>query len=85
MGFPGEDIFAAVDASQGSGGSQGLAHIHDLTFFVDGRIDATQPWQTINDAGTTAHAAMYRPIAMRTGSHEQPGGAGMVPGAGAES
>ena len=82
MGFPGEDIFAAVDASQGSGGSQGLAHIHDLTFFVDGRIDATQPWQTINDAGTTAHAAMYRPIAMRTGITNNPVAPGWFQGPG---
>ena len=82
MGFPGEDIFAAVDASQGSGGSQGLAHIHDLTFFVDGRIDATQPWQTINDSGTTAHAAMYRPIAMRTGITNNPVAPGWFQGPG---
>jgi hypothetical protein len=82
MGFPGEDIFAAVDAGQGSGGSQGLAHIHDLTFFVDGRIDATQPWQTINDTGTTAHAAMYRPIAMRTGITNNPVAPGWFQGPG---
>ena len=82
MGFPGEDIFAAVDGSQGSGGSQGLAHIHDLTFFVDGRIDATQPWQTINDSGTTAHAAMYRPIAMRTGITNNPLAPGWFQGSG---
>ncbi len=82
MGFPGEDIFAAVDASQGTGGSQGLAHIHDLTFFVDGRIDATQPWQTINDSGTTAHAAMYRPIAMRTGITNNPVAPGWFQGPG---
>ncbi len=81
-GFPGEDIFAAVDASQGSGGSQGLAHIHDLTFFVDGRIDATQPWQTINDSGTTADAAMYRPIAMRTGVTNNPVAPGWFQGPG---
>ena len=82
MGFPGEDIFAAVDASQGSGGSQGLAHIHDLTFFVDGRIDATQPWQTINDSGTTAHAAMYRPIATRSGVTSNPVAPGWFQGPG---
>ena len=68
--------------SQGSGGSQGLAHIHDLTFFVDGRIDATQPWQTINDSGTTAHAAMYRPIAMRTGVTNNPVAPGWFQGPG---
>jgi hypothetical protein len=83
VGFPGEDIFAAVDASQGSGGAQGTAHIHDLTFFVDGRIDATQPWQTINDSGTTAHAAMYRPIAMRSGVTSNPTAPGWFQGPGA--
>ena len=65
--MPGEDIFAGPDPSQTTGTNQGPAHIHDLTFLLDERIDATQAWQTINDSGTTAHAAMYRPIAMRSG------------------
>jgi hypothetical protein len=82
VSFPGEDIFAAPDASQGPGGPQGAAHIHDLSFFVDGRIDATQPWQTINDSGTTAHAAMYRPIAMRSGITNDPVAPGWFQGSG---
>ena len=82
VSFPGEDIFAAPDASQGSGGSQGAAHIHDLTFFVDGRIDATLPWQTINDSGTTAHTAMYRPIAMRSAVTNNPVAPGWFQGPG---
>jgi hypothetical protein len=72
VGFPGEDIFQAPDPSQGPGYNQGAAHIHDLTFLVDGRIDATQPWQTINDSGTTAHAAMYRPLAPLSGVANNP-------------
>ncbi len=72
VGMPGEDVFAGPDPSQTTGQSQGQAHIHDLTLYVDSRIDATQAWQSINDSGTTAHAAMYRPIAMRSGVTNNP-------------
>ena len=85
VGFPGEDIFQAPDPSQGPGYSQGAAHIHDLTFLLDGRIDATQPWQTVNDSGTTAHAALYRPIATPHRGGQRSAGAGLVPGLGHES
>jgi hypothetical protein len=82
-GFPGEDIFAGPDPSLTTGTSQGAAHIHDLTFFIDGRIDATQAWQSVNDSGTTAHAAMYRPIAMRSGVTNNPTAPGWFQGPGA--
>jgi len=72
LGMPGEDIFQGPDPSQGPGYNQGAAHIHDLTFLVDGRIDATLPWQSINDSGTTAHAAMYRPVATLSGVSSNP-------------
>ncbi len=72
LGMPGEDIFQGPDPSQGQGYNQGAAHIHDLTFLVDGRIDATLPWQSINDSGTTAHAAMYRPVATLSGVSSNP-------------
>ncbi len=49
---------------------------------MDGRIDATQPWQTINDSGTTAHAAMYRPIATRSGVTNNPLAPGWFQGSG---
>ncbi len=82
-GFPGEDIFAAPDPSQTTGVNQGAAHIHDLTFMVDARIDATQPWQIINDAGTTAMAALYRPIAQKSGVSSNPLAPGWFQGPGA--
>jgi hypothetical protein len=82
VGFPGEDIFQAPDPSAGGAVNQGAAHIHDLTFLVDSRIDATQPWQTVNDAGTTAHAAMYRPVAQLTGVSSNPMAPGWFQGAG---
>ncbi len=82
-GFPGEDIFAAPDPSQGPGVNQGAAHIHDLTLLVDGRIDATQPWQSVNDSGTTARAALYRPIAQKTGITNNPVAPGWFQGPGA--
>jgi hypothetical protein len=85
VSFPGEDIFAAADASISGGGPQGAAHIHDLSLFVDGRIDATQAWQTINDSGTTAHAAMYRPLAMRSGVTNNPVAPGWFQGPGANA
>lgn len=72
VSFPGEDIFAGPDPSQTQGVNQGAAHIHDLTFLVDSRIDATLPWQIVNDAGTTAKAAMYRPIAQKSGVSSNP-------------
>jgi hypothetical protein len=72
VSFPGEDIFAGPDPSQTQGANQGAAHIHDLTFLVDSRIDATLPWQIVNDAGTTAKAAMYRPIAQKSGVSSNP-------------
>jgi hypothetical protein len=70
--FPGEDIFQGPDPSQGQGFSQGAAHIHDLTFLVDSRIDATLPWQMVNDTGTTPRPALYRPIAQKTGVSSNP-------------
>jgi hypothetical protein len=70
--FPGEDLFAAPDPSLTQGVSQGGAHLHDLTINLDDRIDATQAWQIINDSGTTAKAAMYRPIASNSGLANNP-------------
>lgn len=80
--FPGEDGFAAPDPSLTTGVSQGAAHIHDLTFLVDNRIDATLPWQIVNDSGTTAKAAMYRPVGQLTGIGEDPLAPGWFQGAG---
>jgi hypothetical protein len=80
--FPGEDIFAAPDPSQGPGVNQGAAHIHDLTLLIDSRIDATQPWQSVTDAGTTAKAALYRPIAQKTGVTNNPLAPGWFQGSG---
>lgn len=82
-GFPGEDIFQAPDPSQMQGISQGGVHIHDLTFFVDSRIDATLPWQIINDSGTTSKAAMYRPIAQKSPVANNPMAPGWFQGSGA--
>lgn len=79
-GFPGEDIFAAPDPSVTQGINQGYAHIHDLTFYVHSGIDATQPWQLVNDSGTTQMAAMYRPVAERTGVSSDPRGPGWMQG-----
>ncbi len=81
-GFPGEDIFQAPDPSTGQGVSQGAAHIHDLTFLVDGRIDATQPWQTVNDSGILTHPALYRPIAQRSAVANDPLAPGWFQGPG---
>lgn len=80
--FPGEDIFAAPDPSSAGGVNQGAAHIHDLTFLLDSRIDATQPWQIISDSGTTAKAALYRPIAQKTGVSNDPVAPGWFQGGG---
>jgi hypothetical protein len=80
--FPGEDIFQGPDPSQGPGVSQGASHIHDLTFLVDSRIDATLPWQVVNDTGTTAKPAMYRPIAQKTGVSSNPLAPGWFQGPG---
>ena len=85
VGFPGEDIFQAPDPSLGQGSAQGAAHIHDLTFLVDSRIDATLPWQSINDSGTTAHAALYRPIGHKTAIANNPLAPGWFAGAGPNS
>jgi len=82
-GFPGEDIFQAPDPSMTTGVNQGPAHIHDLTVFVDSRIDATRAWQLINDSGTTAKTAMYRPIAQKSGVSSNPLAPGWFQGPGA--
>jgi len=81
-GFPGEDIFAAPDPSQTTGVNQGPAHIHDLTLNVDARIDATEPWQIVNDSGTIAEAALYRPIAQKSGVSSNPTAPGWFQGPG---
>jgi hypothetical protein len=82
IGYPGEDIFAGPDPSGGQGVNQGEAHIHDLTFMVDSRIDATQPWQVVNDSSTTAKAALYRPIAQKSGVSSNPLAPGWFQGPG---
>jgi hypothetical protein len=82
VGYPGEDIFQAPDPSQTQGVNQGAAHIHDLTFLLDGRIDATLPWQVVNDSGTVARAALYRPIAQRTAVASNPLAPGWFQGPG---
>ena len=84
-GFPGEDIFAGPDPSQTTGVNQGPAHIRDLTLLVDARIDATQSWQIINDAGTAAEAALYRPIAQKSGVSSNPLAPGWFQGPGANA
>lgn len=80
-GFPGEDIFQAPDPSLEQGLSQGAAHIHDLTFYLHEGIDATAPWDLVNDSGTTHKAAMYRPVAERTGLTSDPTAPGWMQGA----
>jgi hypothetical protein len=82
VGFPGEDIFQGPDPSGGQGVSQGAAHIHDLTLLLDSRIDATLPWQVVNDSGTTAEPALYRPIAQKTGVSSNPLAPGWFQGPG---
>jgi hypothetical protein len=79
--MPGEDLFQAPDPSLMQGVNQGAAHIHDITFLFDSRIDATQPWQKVNDSGTTAVAAMYRPVAALSGVAANPLAPGWMVGA----
>jgi hypothetical protein len=50
-GFRGKIFFRAPIRARGKASPRGAAHIHDLTFLVDSRIDATLPWQTVNDTG----------------------------------
>ena len=82
LGFPGEDIFAAPDSAGGAGYTQGIAHIHDLTFWVDARIDATAAWQIIGDTGTVSKPAMYRPIAQNSAVASDPLAPGWFQGSG---
>jgi hypothetical protein len=79
--MPGEDLFQAPDPSLTQGVSQGAAHIHDMTFLFDSRIDATQPWQKVNDSGTTAVAALYRPVAALSAVAANPLAPGWMVGA----
>ncbi|HET6219820.1 MAG TPA: hypothetical protein VFE27_22530 [Acidobacteriaceae bacterium] len=81
VGMPGEDIFQAPDPSLGPGVNQGSAHIHDLTFLPDGRIDATQTWQKCNDSGCTTVQPMYRPVATLSGVAADPLAPGWMVGA----
>ena len=71
-GFSGRGHLSGPRPQPGARSNQGAAHIHDLTFLVDARIDATLPWQVVNDTGTTAKAAMYRPIAQKSGVSSNP-------------
>lgn len=80
--FPGEDTFAAPDPSQTGPVNQGASHIHDLTFLIDSRIDATQAWQIINDSGTISKPANYRPIAQLSGVSSDPLAPGWFQGSG---
>ena len=84
-GFPGEDIFAAPDPSVTTGVNQGSAHIHDLTFSLDQRIDATRPWQLINETTVTSHPGVYRPIAPNTSISNSPLAPGWFQGGGANN
>jgi hypothetical protein len=80
-GFPGEDMFAAPDPSITTGVNQGTAHIHDLSFNLDQRIDATQAWQLCAEASCTTKQAAYRPIATQSGVANNPLAPGWIVGA----
>jgi hypothetical protein len=80
--FPGENGFAAPDPAVAIFNGQGASHIHDLTGNVDGRIDATQAWQIINDSGTFAKPAMYNPIDQRSAIANDPLAPGWFQGSG---
>lgn len=84
-GFPGEDVFAAPDPSLGASGNQGQAHIHDLTIFVDSRIDATKPWQGIVESVVASHTGLYRPIATESVIANNPIAPGWFQGPGANA
>jgi hypothetical protein len=79
--MPGEDLFQAPDPSQVQGVNQGAAHIHDIQFDFDSRIDATLPWQKCNDSGCTAQTPLYRPGAALSGVAADPLAPGWMVGA----
>lgn len=81
-GFPGETILAFPDTSTGSSGQGDNVHLHDFTARVDNRIDATLPWQIINDSGTTSKAALYQPTGILTAGSSNPGAPGWFQGSG---
>ena len=81
-GFPGENILTAPDPSTGSLAPGNGVHIHDIVADVDMRINATQPWQIINAAGTTAKTAVYQPTGILSGVANNPLGAGWMQGSG---
>ncbi len=82
-GFPGEDVFAEPDPAKGSSGEGNSVHIHDMTWNVDNRIDATQAWQILDDTGTHAKTPVYRPTGIRTALSNNPVAPGWFEGSGA--
>lgn len=71
--FPaGEDAFATPDAFTAGGEQQGSTHLNDFAVFINGGIDATKAWTKVNDSGTTAITALYRPGYFRTKDSNNP-------------
>jgi hypothetical protein len=71
IGAPGEDMFAAPDAYT-TPTNQGAVHLYDFGVILEGGIDATQAWSLINDSGTSAKTALYRPAYVMTRDSNYP-------------
>ena len=85
LGAPGEDVIQFADPSQTTPFPGFGVHLHDFSISVDERIDATKPWQLINDSGTTAEPALYRPVCIMCVWSNNPLAPGWFQGPGANS
>ncbi len=83
-GLAGKDVLSGLDPSKG--GFQSMSpgmQVHDLAINFDPRINATQPWEDMNAAGTlTTHPANYRPAGIFTVWANYPLGPGWIEGPG---
>lgn len=72
QGMPGEHVFAFPDPSVATHATASFAYIGDFTVDVDGRLDATLPWQIVNASGTTSKTSMYNPAGLFSAASDNP-------------
>lgn len=79
---PGEDTFAAPDAYT-TPTHQGAAYLSNFDIILEGGVDASKAWTLVNDSGTTAETANYRPAYVMTPSANYPKAVEWIQGSGA--
>lgn len=79
---PGENLFQACDPNVCNINQGENVHVSDIGITLNTSIDSTQPWQIINQSGTTSVAAAYNPGYVHTVESNTPTSAPWIIGPG---